>query len=59
MMTAIRAANRSYFKLSAIDEYRFAWLEVNEVILVHIEANVSVEAVGATQAPDDKTGFSR
>jgi hypothetical protein len=59
MMTAIRAANRSDFKLSAIDEYRLAWFEMNEVILVHVEANVSVEAVGPTQAPNDKTGLSR
>jgi hypothetical protein len=59
MMTAICAANRSDFESSAIDEYRLAWFEMNEVILVHIEANVSVEAVGATQAPNDKTGLSR
>jgi hypothetical protein len=32
---------------------------MNEVILVHVEANVSVEAVGPTQAPNDKTGLSR
>ena len=59
MMTAIRAANRSYFILPAIDEYRFARLEMDEVILVNIEADMSVEAVGATQAPYDETGLSR
>ena len=59
MMTGIGTPNRNYFELAAIDENRFAWFEMNEVILVHIEADVSVETVGATQAPDDETGLSR
>lgn len=59
MMAAIGTANRSHFKLSALDEYRFAWFEMDQVILVHVEADVSVEAVGPTQAPDDETGLSR
>ena len=58
-MAAIGATNRSYLKLAAIDIDRFAWFEANEVILVHIEADMSVEAVGSTQAPDDETGLSR
>ncbi len=59
VMTAISAANRRHFIFSAVDGYRLAWLEMNEVILVHIETDVSVEAVGSTQAPDDETGLSR
>ena len=59
VMAAVGAANRSHFVLSTVDEYRFPWLEMNQVILVYIEADVPVESVGSPQTANDETGLSR
>jgi hypothetical protein len=32
---------------------------MDDVVLVHIEADIPVEAVGTTEPSDHKTGFSR
>lgn len=59
MVTSVGATDRTNEVWSAFDKYGFAGLEMDEVVLVHIEADMPVEAVGTTEPPDHKTGFSR